>query len=193
MAAGRGAARRPSGRWAAWLILLLLLAGAGVWILRQRRPSGSAATALHMAAPTSAACGAPLPDLRGQAVARAKGATFTTVEQLLRLSAPAPTLYRVQAQLLQYSAVGQEYRLLLGSAVNPGLTLPAHLPAGSCVANRDDGALYDELRQDINLQFGPITSRITEPPQATQVIVTGFATFGSNGIELRPVLDFQVQ
>jgi len=193
MAAGRGAARRPSGRWAAWLILLLLLAGAGVWILRQRRSAPPAGAAPRLVATTSADCGPPLPDLRGQAVARAKGATFTTVEQLLRLSAPSPTLYRVQVQLLQYSAVGQEYRLLLGSLVSPGLTLPARLPAGSCVANRDDGALYDELRQDINLQFGPITSRITVPPQATQVIVTGFASFGANGIELRPVLDFQVQ
>ncbi len=190
MAKGRAASRPSAGPWAAALVLLLLLAGAGVWALRHRRP----APAPNLVAATAADCGGPLPDLRGQALVRSHSATFTTVEQLLRLAHPSPTTaYRVQAQLLQYSAVGREYRLLLGSLVNPGLTLPARLPAGSCVANHDDGALFDELRQDINLQFGPITSRINVPPQATQVIVTGFVGFGINGIEIRPVLNFQVQ
>lgn len=172
----------------AWLILLLVVAGIGVWAYwhgESGRRSGRS---------TAAACGAPLPNLHGDALAMAKSAQFLTVEQFSHLAAPrSGKAYRVQAKLLQYSADGQQYRLRLGSLEHPGVTLTATVPAGRCVSNKDDAALYDELREDFNLQFGPLTAQAAAPAQPPQVVVTGIASTGPNGLELRPVLDFQVQ
>ncbi|MGH9482640.1 MAG: hypothetical protein ACRD1L_11180 [Terriglobales bacterium] len=135
-----------------------------------------------------------MPDLHGSAVAMAQSAPFLTVEQLLRLPAPKATaVYRVQARLLQYSLVGQQYRIRLSSLVSPRLTVTAFLPAGSCAPNHDDGALYDELREDLNLQFGPATTQGVALPQPPQIVVTGIPSLGPDGLQLRPVLDLKVQ
>ncbi|MGH9416866.1 MAG: hypothetical protein ACRD01_09585 [Terriglobales bacterium] len=181
----RRSPQRGGSHAVAWLVLVLLVAAvAGYWFYRHRpaaQPTQSAANG----------CGAALPDFHGAAVTRARTAEFRTVEQLQRQRPNGQPLVRVQARLLEYSVQGRDYRLLLGSLVDPRLTLAAFLPAGACARDEADGALYDELREDMNLRFGPVTDRRTVPAPAPTVVVTGVVTLVSGRLALRPVLDFK--
>lgn len=181
------AARRSGGghRTLGWVVLALLVAAvAGFWYYRRQQTTAARAVA-------TAACGAALPDFHGAAVQQARSAPFRTIEQLLRQPPQGEPLVRVQARLLQYRLQGHEYRLLLGSLVSPGVSVAAYLPEGACAPNQADGALYDELREDISLQFGSMKGTGTAPAQPPTVVVTGVAMRGANGVELRPVLDFK--
>ncbi|MGH9395174.1 MAG: hypothetical protein ACRD1E_13455, partial [Terriglobales bacterium] len=156
------------------------------WFHRPARPSRRAAA--------NSDCGAPLPKLHASALAAGKSAQFTTIEQLVRTAPGAEArVYRLQAALLQYRLQGSQYRLRLGSLVNPAVGLDALLPPGRCFANAEDGALLDELRQDFSLRFGALGGRAVQPAQPTQVVVTGVAASGPDGVQLRPVLDLHVQ
>ncbi|HXR98410.1 MAG TPA: hypothetical protein VN709_11275 [Terriglobales bacterium] len=173
-----------------WLVGVVILAAAA-WLhtyrrsnwdqLFTRRSSTAAGTA-------PAGCFVPA-SLDGHALDKSKQAAFATIEQLPKL---APGVYRVQARLVSYSlAPGKDYDLVLASLTNPALTITAQLPAAACVANQDDGALYDELREDINLRFGAASTAAVHPPDSPTVIVTGISEAG--GHRLAPVLDFRVQ
>ncbi|MGH9414735.1 MAG: hypothetical protein ACRD0Y_13480, partial [Terriglobales bacterium] len=95
---------------------------------------------------------------------------------------PAPNsapVYRVQARLLGLQQQGNEVRLELGSLVNPKLTLYAYIPATGCGATQEDTALYEELREVVDLQFGPIKSTLTSPSQPTRVVAIGALVAGA--------------
>jgi len=81
----------------------------------------------------------------------------------------------------------------LGSLVDPSVSLVALLPPGSCMANSEDAALLDELRQDFGLRIGQPGQAETRPDQPTTMVVTGVAERGPEGVQLRPVLDLHVQ
>jgi len=168
--------KRSSSRAGLWILLLVLVAAAAgsIWWLRQKQSSDSGC-----------------PSLGGQAVAQSKSARFTTVEEL-RQGRPGGVV-RVQARLLRYRLEGADYQLQLGSLVQPGVSLVALMPPGRCMANREDAALLDELRQDFSLRFGPPTEEAARPSQPTEVVATGVPVTTAGGIELRPVLDLHVQ
>lgn len=207
-----GAARkRARGRGhGGWWLLALLIAAVAVWTYTERRSAWDGAVAavqarLHPAPPAVArslappvpasACGPPLPTPPGGALAASRSATFATVEQLLQLPPAAGIrVYRLQARLLRYGLEpNRQYHLVLASLVNPALTLSATIPVGGCASSQDEGALFDELREDIDLRFGPARPQATTLPHPAAVMVTGVAIAGAQGIELRPVLDFRVQ
>jgi len=192
MSPARARGKTPPPSRLPWLILVLVAAGAGLWWFWFRnagsgRPGGAPT-------PSSAACWSPSP-LNGTALARSKQADFTTVEQLSRAAASDPAhAFRVQAELLSYQIQpDQSYLLRLGSMVDPHRTLNARIPAGHCVANSEDAALFDELREDLSLRFGPATTQPVAVPQPAPVVVIGLASPGPNGIVLEPVLDFRAQ
>jgi hypothetical protein len=174
-----------------WLVIVLILAAAA-WLHTYRRSNWDQLFSRHAStsAATTGAAGCYVPaSLDGHALDKSKQAAFATVEQLPSLS---PGVYRVQARLVSYSLVpGKDYDLVLASLTNPALTITAQLPAAACVSNQDDGALYDELWEDINLRFGTATTAAVHPPDSPTVIVTGISQPG--GHSLSPILDFRVQ
>ena len=199
------------------LVIVLVAAGvAGWWFYprwRQRRatpaavpPPASTATSSTTTTPAAgrataavgaavpAACWSPGP-LGSSALQLSKQARFATVEQLLGNRAPAPgRVYRVQARL---TAIAQQpdhsYLLNLTSLVDPQRQLSARLPAGQCVANREDAALYDELREDINLRFGSPAAHAPRLADPATVLVTAPEAVTPAGVVLEPVLDLSVQ
>lgn len=112
-------------------------------------------------------------------------------------------VYRVHARLLRYKLeTDNDIHIVLGSIQDPRVTMVAEIPAGSCTTNQDYGPLFDELRQDLSLRFGPPTPRFHQLPRNTRVVVTGVGFFdflhgqsgmASNGLELHPVLHLSVQ
>jgi hypothetical protein len=175
-----------------WLVIVLILAAAA-WLHTYRRSNWDQLFSRHAStaatsAPAATGCYVPA-SLDGHALDKSKQAAFATVEQLPSLGSG---VYRIQARLVSYSlAPGKDYNLVLASLTNPALTITAQLPAAACVSNQDDGALYDELREDINLRFGTATTAAVHPPGSPTVIVTGISQHG--GHSLSPVLDFRVQ
>lgn len=145
-------------------------------------------------APAAAACWSPGP-LGGSALATSKKARFATVEQLLGTAVPAAgQVYRVQARLTGIALQpDRSYRLSLTSLVDPRRQLTARLPAGQCVAQREDAALYDELREDIVLRFGSPALQPLHLAQPATVLVTAPAAVTPAGVVLEPVLDLSVQ
>ena len=192
-------------------MIVLLAAGAAGWWFYPRwwrhNPATPAASPVVTAPPQEtalpagrpmaaapAACWSPGP-LGSSALQLAKRAQFTTVEQLLGNRAPAHgRVYRVQARL---TAVAQQadrsFLLSLTSMVDPQRQLTARLPAGQCVANREDAALYDELREDINLRFGSPAAHALHWADPATVLVTAPEAVTPAGAVLEPVLDLSVQ
>lgn len=207
------------GRWIALLIVLGLIGGVAWWVYpRLREQSRSTAVPASTspvaravpnaapaptpnvantpaAAPKAVACWKPQP-LSAGALTLAKTARFVTVEQLLggKLKASPRQVYRVQAHLLGIQLLpDRSYLLHLSSVVNPSRTIDARIPAGACVANPDDGALYDELRQDMDLRFGSPQSQVVKPSPPAAVLITAPAVATPGHLSLEPVLDVSVQ
>lgn len=207
------------GRWLALFIVLALIGGVAWWVRypRWRELSRSAsvpapqpvATAVPKAAPSPApsvanapaaapkavACWKPQP-LGADALTLAKTARFVTVEQLLggKLKASARQVYRVQAHLLGIQLLpDRSYLLQLSSLVDPSRTIEARIPAGACVSNPEDGALFDELRQDMDLRFGSPRARMVKPSPPASVLITAPAVSTPGRLSLEPVLDVSVQ
>lgn len=188
----RGALGRAA-RWLVVIVTLAIIAGVTFFALHDgawhhfrvdlfRRQSSRATAA--------SACGEPLPQFPGGALAASRAAPFATIEQLKTMSSG---VYRVQARLLSVSTDGSQIRLHLGSLVHPALDLDAFIPPQACGASQEDRALYDELREVVGLRFGPLQARLTPPTQPTEVVATGALVRSSGGLELRPLLDLHVQ
>lgn len=154
---------------------------------------------------------AVLDDAAGAALAR-QTPKPVTIEQLAALARPAAVNgdaraaaesqnYQVEAVLVGYRESGPDLVLLLGAADNPRLRLTATIPAGRCTVDADRGALFDELREDVVLRFGPAGQNFSELVAPPRVAVTGVGFFdpqpaaggAGNGFELRPVLDVRVE
>lgn len=171
------ARRRSSNRGLGCMLLgLAIVIGVGLWFYWSHRPALQRAWA----------------DLTGARAKsqRAAGAQFLTVEQLVRLKpAPgAPPMVRVEARLAGLRLENGGVQLELASLINPALRVSAEIPG-----SRAKSPLYDELREDVMLRFGPVTDQLTAPAQPTRVIVTGAVVRGAGGIELRPVTDLHVE
>lgn len=202
-----------------WIGTLIVLAGvaAVVWWIYPRRHTPQAGTPPALAATSSARtpgpavtavapCWRPAP-LGKTALELSRNSSFATVEQLLQRSAKLPQgsatspqrsalgpVYRVQARLLDYQLQpDRSYLLRLSSLVDAGRTLEARIPAGQCVANPEDGALYDELREDVDLRFGSPSAHAVTLAHPGTVLITAPVVQTASGVELAPVLDLSVQ
>lgn len=129
------------------------------------------------------------------ALQQARQASFITIEQLRGLGpGSAGHVYKVEGKFLAYGLEpNRDVRLVLASLVNPRLQLEARLLPEAAAANQEDAALYAELRQDLGLRFGPPQPRLQSVPGSPQVIVTGTAVMGRDGVSLAPVLNLRVQ
>lgn len=172
---------------ALWLVLVLLIALAA-FTAGQRHPGWLRTWQVRLSEflPGKA---------KPSGVQQARQASFITIEQLRGLGAgSAGRVYKVEGRLLAYNLEpNRDVRLVLGSLVNPQVKLEARLLPEAAAANQEDAALYAELRQDLGLRFGTPRIQAAAVPGNPEVIVTGTAVMGHNGVNLAPVLDIRVQ